>query len=811
MSLSKKEVFLASRFQEFAELRARLRAKISTHRASPLSVIDLNDGAVTSRPPLEECLRHVRRSEFMILLLGDSYGALAPHQEKSFTHLEYDEAIRDGSTTRVLVFAVGECYRGGRMRHADDARLAAWQRQVEENHTVGYFDPEVSVDEIAQAIHEQLFYALLEMSAGSSQAMLSEDLPEDVLDGIDEDSLLDEGEVKQLDARYGIAEAADEQAAAATDVLGALSRPAAMAAQEQRLEALRALELDQYPVAVRHLERALDLKPLEWSSNYWLAQLYVASGLRHKAREAVKLAERAARLAETEGRAYSQAAALVIGARAARLAGDAEYALQLAGRARETANYSLAFLEYARQLLLEGRDGAAMAEIRTAFHFRPQSLKEVFTDPVFRPIRQDVAALYQDRKARMARDLGDLARHEAVIAELAGGRAEVLDTNGRSIRQLVDLGRQSIRRQYAWVCQLLRDADARMREWEQPDGDPAAAAQRVSLSFQYPGSATIVHWNKEPGDVIEPGETVFSYRYQRSATDKAWVLRGRDAVRLIERAGPDGHVVSAEQAFVFSHLPADVDPSDGRVSSLRKSVVEHAAAEGLERARLDELRAQQTQWAQRRADVDTDPSDSTLLPLGMLAGALLLLAATAHLAGLSAAAGELCAGLGIACLAWVLRRRARLLKSRAQTQAQRRALDARLAELAAQHTAVETAAGNEHEALVRASAELQEIEHACGATREAALRALRLFETASLQMAAMHPFARPQRAREGDVMRLSDNGLERLERGRRVEIHDDLPDWLGEAQETRKGARLFQVVEASSERVVLSRRLAFGL
>jgi len=44
----------------------------------PIPPIDLNDGNVSHRPPLAECLGYVRRVEFMILLLGDTYGSLAP-------------------------------------------------------------------------------------------------------------------------------------------------------------------------------------------------------------------------------------------------------------------------------------------------------------------------------------------------------------------------------------------------------------------------------------------------------------------------------------------------------------------------------------------------------------------------------------------------------------------------------------------------------------------------------------------------------------------------------------------------------------
>jgi tetratricopeptide (TPR) repeat protein len=813
MALTKKEVFLASRFEEFAELRAQLRTRIGGHRASQLSVIDLNDGAVTSRPPLDECLRHVRRSEFMILLIGDTYGALAPHTDKSFTHLEYEEAIKEGSNTRVLVFAIGRSYQHGKIDYSEDTRLAAWQRQVEENHTVGFFDPDVPIEEVARSVHEQLNYALLEMSAGASQVDLANDLPDDVLDDIDDDNFVDEGEVRELDARYGLAEGARETPPVATDVLSALMRPAALAAEEQRTEALKALELDQYSVAVRHLERALDLRPLDWSSNYWLAQLYIASGLKHRAREAMKLAERAARLAESNGQDYSESAALVIAARAARLAGDAEYALTLAGRARQTAKYSLAFLEYARQLVIEGQISAAMTEIRTAFDIRPQSLKEVFTDPVFRPIRQGVTALYQERKALMAKDLADLARNEKTIADLAGELAIEFDASGKSIRQLSGLGRESMRRQYLWVCKMLADAQAKVREIEGDGDEDAVKPTSVALSFQYGGTASVLQWNKAPGDVIQPGDVVFTYRYQKSASEKTWIYRGNEKVRMTDRAGADGVEIRAEQPFVFSHLPASVEPKSNRVVELRKRIALHAAAREVEQGKLDQIRAQEMGFHDARAKIDADPSDPALMPLTLVGVVLLLIGAVGYLSIPFRNAAWVGIVLGVSALGVSMRRYGRLQKARSERSDKRRALDARLAEIAQMRDLAETAVRTQDDALSRLDAELHAIGEACAKAIESASRALKIFEGNSLRKGGMHPFARPLRAREKDIMRLSDSGRDRLqsERGVKIDIKQDMPAWVNDASESAQGARLLYVAEAASGHMVLSRRRAYEL
>src|ERR1700692_2873517 len=142
MSLNKTAVFIASRFEEFGALREQLRRKIADYPVAHFAPIDLNDGRVSHSPPLAECLAHVRRSEFMILLLGDQYGTCAPGSQKSFTHLEYDEAVRDDSGARGLGVFTRENYRERRMRFAEEgSALGLWQREIDRRHTVGFFEP----------------------------------------------------------------------------------------------------------------------------------------------------------------------------------------------------------------------------------------------------------------------------------------------------------------------------------------------------------------------------------------------------------------------------------------------------------------------------------------------------------------------------------------------------------------------------------------------------------------------------------------------------------------------------------------------
>ena len=75
------DVFLASPFEEFQLLRKLLNVEINNMASRfPISLVDLNDGAVTHSPPVEECILKAKQSDFMILLMGDTYGSYAPNE-----------------------------------------------------------------------------------------------------------------------------------------------------------------------------------------------------------------------------------------------------------------------------------------------------------------------------------------------------------------------------------------------------------------------------------------------------------------------------------------------------------------------------------------------------------------------------------------------------------------------------------------------------------------------------------------------------------------------------------------------------------
>lgn len=795
MALIKTAVFIASRFEEFAELREQLKRKITDYTVVQLTPIDLNDGNVSHRPPMAECLGYVRRSEFMILLLGDTYGSIAPKAEKSYTHLEYEEAIREGSNTRVLVFCIGESYRDRRIRYSDDTGLAAWQRQVEENHTLGFFEPETSLDEIAKGIFERLLAALYEMRFGALSVDNSDGLPDDLFDDLSDESSINDTEVASLEKREAQARGISlvDDRARFSDMLQALTQPTAVAALEQREEAQRAIDIHEYGAAAKHLKRALDLKPLDLMSNYWLAQLYLALGRKEKYPEAIELAERAAHIAEHDGSTIRAAACYLIAARAAQLSDNAKEGLSYARQAVEIApNFARAYLELARQSVLCGKKSDALDAIRRAYSLYPKSLREVFGDPTFRPIRKSIDSLLQEIKEKIRADVQQLLDREKRIADLAG-TGDILSLSETStVPRLIDTARGSVRRQHEGVCMLVTKAQEAIEALSVPDWSPQAT-YHSTLPFKFPGSAKIVEWFKQPGEIIQPNEIVCSYHFDRSSSIRTWTWKGSSPMRMVSRAGDNGVLINSDTPNLFECCPIHSQiTGPSKVQQLRSELSKAqkiATSAGEDRENL------QNHMQKKRLHGISIPGK------GQIGAGLILLAASFGMLALGSVIWGIVALVSGAIM--VYSGNVKRLYYRADvSQIQLSLDDARREE-------------TEARAIVSSiESELGILQSRCEEIQMNAKEALKQFEGFSLSKSPrLLPFPSLYGCREGDAIRLHPEQMSNFKTRseRQIEIIDDLPEWLAPQENSRMkiSACLYRVVQSTTEKIVLSRRGAF--
>jgi Domain of unknown function (DUF4062) len=88
--------------------------------------------------PIETCLKEVRSSQILVLIIGRRYGTLVPGLQISYSEAEYDEAFRLGR--KCLVYIRNDLPAAG--AHPDDQEailLAKWIAKLKGRHTVAFF------------------------------------------------------------------------------------------------------------------------------------------------------------------------------------------------------------------------------------------------------------------------------------------------------------------------------------------------------------------------------------------------------------------------------------------------------------------------------------------------------------------------------------------------------------------------------------------------------------------------------------------------------------------------------------------------
>jgi tetratricopeptide (TPR) repeat protein len=588
MAILKTAVFLASRFDEFNLLRVELKRKISDYTRVDFTPIDLNDGRVSHRPPLIECLANVRRSEFMILLMGDSYGECAPNHNKSFTHLEYLEAIREGSNTRVLVFCIGDSYKDRRITYSKVASMAKWQRQLQKRHTIGFIDSKTEIQDMAEKIFHHLLEVLYDIRFGQVSVIYDEEYGDTIgiMDANSESVVMDDTEVARLTEINASAKGLSitDEADKYQTTFDMLKHPNAIAALEHQREADLAIELADYAAAISHLKRALKLKPLDLMSNYWLARLYVALEYKHKYREIIELLERAIRIAKLKQADVRISACYQIAARAAIMVGKLEEAEDYAKASVDVASfYSRSFIELARVQVLRGNKEEAVSNIKEAFDRYSPSLREVIGDPAFYPVRNEIDGLLQRIKANLRRKTTSLCEAEQRLSLILGQECNHRDVNEkRTIPALIHLARESIKNQHEYLVDIVTQCKTRWeREMIEENWD-GIKKTTVCFEFSFPSSVTITHWLKKSGEIVEPKGAVFRFVFEGNSKERTWVWRGSESIKICDIFKNAQSVFNQNNATLFDFIPADAWPN--RINKLSYA-----------KAQLEELEQKQNQ------------------------------------------------------------------------------------------------------------------------------------------------------------------------------------------------------------------------
>ena len=124
-------VFISSTIKDLANERDAARAILSD---LGLEVVNAENWLPTGRKVWDQIRHEIGSSDLFILIGGDRYGSIPRGQRFSVTHLEFEEAVRNGLPT--LVFLKRLAYDGD--RQTSEARKRDTFRKRLTDYNVGY-------------------------------------------------------------------------------------------------------------------------------------------------------------------------------------------------------------------------------------------------------------------------------------------------------------------------------------------------------------------------------------------------------------------------------------------------------------------------------------------------------------------------------------------------------------------------------------------------------------------------------------------------------------------------------------------------
>lgn len=472
-------VFLASRFGEFSEVRAEIGRLLRENRNLNAQVIDLNDGAVASRPPYDECMRRVEQADIMVLLMGRTYGQLVDGRDKSYTHYEYLHALERDK--RVLPFFIGEGFTGTDGDYAlMEPGMQAWARDVRARHTYGFetvdaqLTPHFQASEVVRKMYSEVL-ELLGVRWDEPVTTLSTEAQEAIRAQDTQNALRLTTEQRDRQA-LGLEELDDDHDPG----------PEAAAAREQREAARQALEIGEFRLALDLMRRSVDRAPMDPESNEQLARLALAmAGSVERSRqgldEALAKATLAAKIFDARQRRARAAGALLLAAQIHMRRGESAAALGVLNEALTLRpNEVAAYLTRARLFVRQGDTAQAVREVMRAAGFSAGSLQEVFTDPELRTITRQVREAQKQQQKELVDAAQAILQMEVRLADLLGQSMSADDVAEQDFTALLRRARSSVLRQRWHLVQAL----AAHGQEQQDPAQRAQAAQAAVVAAQ---------------------------------------------------------------------------------------------------------------------------------------------------------------------------------------------------------------------------------------------------------------------------------------------------------------------------------------
>jgi hypothetical protein len=147
----KPKIFISSTYIDMKEFRDEIRNELKTLE------IDLNgmeDWGARPENPLQSSLNEVTNCNLYILILGMRYGSSPENENKSYTELEYLEALKLKKEIYPYIIASNGMIRVSNIEFGKNAdRLNEFKSLVCKNHTPDYFE---TIDDLSQKIYKKV-------------------------------------------------------------------------------------------------------------------------------------------------------------------------------------------------------------------------------------------------------------------------------------------------------------------------------------------------------------------------------------------------------------------------------------------------------------------------------------------------------------------------------------------------------------------------------------------------------------------------------------------------------------------------------
>ncbi|MBR7780269.1 tetratricopeptide repeat protein [Undibacterium rugosum] len=524
MSVQKIAIFISSRFSEFSDFRKMIAQKLNDFPHVPIHAVELNDNGADTESPSALCMSWVKRSELMVLLVGDTYGPKIHGTELSCTHIEYRTAIEDDCETRVLPFFITSPQTNDQILQSNSS-LEEFKQEVMRNQRAAMYDRPTCVEEW-QSLIDSVVGAIIRTVWEIRFQENGQDSSADWEIG-DEVAGIPDAELMKLNTMR--AEPISELALllkspSAESALEIARNQRAFAADEQLREAQLALQIGERGIAEKHLREASLLRPLDPVANEWLARVLLSKGRVKAAQEATLFADRAARIYGKTDQPLRAAASLILAARA--VAGvDREQAQIYAENAVEQAGwYAQTHLELARQRAYADKLPESLESLRQAFYCHPLVLDNILCDPAFEAHKEGLSTFIKDIQSKIDTPAKNICASENTIAEIFG----IDSSNDRSmitnpiVSRRIFSCRRSIQRQFREIhvhaCEFL---NASKLNSISPTPNSTYVLDAGKLTLNGRNTLEIITYPRV-GDVISAGQPVLKYRLSNSSMTHIW-------------------------------------------------------------------------------------------------------------------------------------------------------------------------------------------------------------------------------------------------------------------------------------------------